>query len=134
MKNIYRLVLITAVFTVSTAVLSAQPAPDYTTTEELQQLIDSDTKKYLLIDVRTEGEYNSGHIPTAINIPYTEIVEKVPAEEKDDLIVVYCRSGARSGRALEALEEAGYTNAYNFGGIIDWTGETVVPPEGESSL
>jgi rhodanese-related sulfurtransferase len=133
MKNIYRLILISAVFTVITAALSAQPAPEYTTTEELQQLIDRETKEYLLIDVRTEEEYNSGHIPTAIHIPYTEIVEKVPTEEKDDLIVVYCRSGGRSGRALEALEKAGYTNAYNFGGIIDWTGEIVVPADEESS-
>lgn len=133
MNYISHLFLIAAVFFSGAVSLAAQPAQEYTTTEELQQLIENDTNEYLLIDVRTEEEYNSGHIPTAIHIPHTEIVENVPAGEKDDLIVVYCRTGARAGRALEALQEAGYTNVYNFGGIIEWTGEIVVPPEETSA-
>jgi len=72
--------------------------------------------------VREQDEYDSGHIPGAILIPYTEIENK--AEEmipdKDELILVYCRSGRRSKIAAESLIKLGYTNVKEFGGIIDW--------------
>ena len=77
---------------------------------------------YIILDVRTQEEYDQGHIPGAILIPDTEI--KAKAEEvltdKDQLILVYCRSGRRSKLAAEALVELGYTNIREFGGIIDW--------------
>ncbi len=77
---------------------------------------------YIILDVRTEEEYNQGHIPGAILIPDYEITER--AEEalpnKEQLILVYCRSGRRSKAAAEALIEMGYTNVKDFGGIIDW--------------
>ena len=77
---------------------------------------------YIILDVRTQEEYDQGHIPGAIVISYEEIEEK--AEEvltdKDQLILVYCRSGRRSKIAAEALVELGYTNIKEFGGIIDW--------------
>ena len=73
------------------------------------------------IDVRTAGEYQSGHIESAANIPHNQITEKI-AElqlEKDTPILLYCRSGRRAGFALEALEKLGYSNVTNIGGLED---------------
>ena len=91
------------------------------TAEEAKQIMESE-EGYIILDVRTQEEYEVGHIPGAILIPDTEIEAK--AEEvltdKDQLILVYCRSGRRSKLAAEALVELGYTNIKEFGGIIDW--------------
>ena len=91
------------------------------TAEEAKQIMDSE-EGYIILDVRTQEEYDQGHIPGAIVISHEEIAEK--AEEaltdKDQLILVYCRSGRRSKLAAEALVELGYTNIKEFGGIIDW--------------
>lgn len=91
------------------------------TAEEAKQIMDSE-EGYIILDVRTQEEYDQGHIPGAILIPDTEI--KAKAEEvltdKDQLLLVYCRSGRRSKLAAEALVELGYTNIKEFGGIIDW--------------
>ena len=95
------------------------------TAEEAKQIMDSEDG-YIILDVRTQEEYDQGHIPGAIVISHEEIAEK--AEEvltdKDQLILVYCRSGRRSKIAAEALAELGYTNIKEFGGIIDWPYET----------
>lgn len=91
------------------------------TAEEAKQIMDSE-EGYIILDVRTQEEYDQGHIPGAIVISHEEIEEK--AEEvltdKDQLILVYCRSGRRSKLASEALVELGYTSIKEFGGIIDW--------------
>ena len=91
------------------------------TAEEAKQIMDSE-EGYIILDVRTQEEYDQGHIPGAIVISHEKISEK--AEEvltdKDQLILVYCRSGRRSKIAAEALVELGYTNIKEFGGIIDW--------------
>ena len=91
------------------------------TAEEAKQIMDSE-EGYIILDVRTQEEYDQGHIPGAILIPDTEIEAR--AEEvltdKDQLILVYCRSGRRSKLAAEALVELGYTNIKEFGGILDW--------------
>ena len=91
------------------------------TAEEAKQIMDTE-EGYIILDVREQDEYDAGHIPGAILIPYTQIAEK--AEEvltdKDQLILVYCRSGRRSKIAAEALVELGYTNIKEFGGISDW--------------
>lgn len=73
------------------------------------------------IDVRTAGEYSQGHVSEAINIPYDEITRRIGEATADQsaLIYVYCRSGRRSGIAQSALEEAGYTNVVNVGGLED---------------
>ena len=95
------------------------------TAEEAKQIMDSE-EGYIILDVRTQEEYDEGHIPGAILIPYTQIEEKVDEmlPDKDQLILVYCRSGRRSKIAAEALAELGYTNIKEFGGIIDWPYET----------
>ena len=71
------------------------------------------------VDVRTPGEFGAGHVAGAVNIPYEEIVERIGevTSDKDAPIYLYCRSGRRSGIALEALQEAGYRNAVNIGGL-----------------
>lgn len=97
--------------------------PDYTDPGQLAKLIETGEKEYYLIDVRTAEEFESGYIPTAINIPYDVIAENLPTEDRDALIIVYCRSGARASRAKQTLEELGYTNIINFGAVADWEGE-----------
>ena len=91
------------------------------TAEEAKQIMDSE-EDYIILDVRTREEYDEGHIPGAIVISHEEIAEKADEvlTDKDQLILVYCRSGRRSKIAAEALVELGYTNIKEFGGIIDW--------------
>ena len=102
-------------------------AQDYSTPEELSKLMESKAAPYILVDVRTAEEFGSGHIPTAVNIPYDAIVDKAPTQDKNALIVVYCRTGSRSNAAQQALKKAGYTNVVNFGGIAKWKGPVVKP-------
>ncbi len=82
---------------------------------------------YIILDVRTPEEYAEKHIPNAINVPNENIgTDEISAlPDKDQLIMVYCRSGRRSKEAAEKLVKLGYTNIVEFGGIIDWKGETV---------
>ena len=83
---------------------------------------------YLLLDVRTEQEYFSGHIPGAVCIPNEEIDETVveTLTDKEQLIFVYCRSGNRSKQAAEKLANLGYTNIVEIGGVKDWNGDLIV--------
>ena len=93
---------------------------------EAKALMDSESG-YIIIDARTQKEYDQGHIPGAILIPEYEIADRAEKElpDKDQLILVYCRSGRRSKIAAEELVKLGYTNVKEFGGIIDWEYETV---------
>ena len=95
------------------------------TSDEAKKMIE--TQKVIVVDVRTLEEYNEGHIPNAISIPLETIENKaeVKLKNKDDLILVYCRSGRRSREAALKLIENGYTNVIDFGGIKDWNGEVV---------
>ena len=88
---------------------------------EAKALMDSESG-YIIIDARTQEEYDEGHIPGAILIPEYEIADRAEKElpDKNQLILVYCRSGRRSKIAAEALVKLGYTNVKEFGGIIDW--------------
>ena len=93
---------------------------------EAKALMDSESG-YIIIDARTQKEYDQGHIPGAILIPEYEIADRAENElsDKNQLILVYCRSGRRSKIAAEELVKLGYTNIKEFGGIIDWEYETV---------
>ena len=86
-----------------------------------------DESSYIILDVRTPEEFADKHIPGAINIPNETIsTEEIPElPDKDQLILVYCRSGNRSKQASEKLAALGYTNIVEFGGINDWPGEIV---------
>ena len=80
---------------------------------------------YIILDVRRGDEFASGHIPGAINVANESIgTAEIPElPDKDQLILVYCRSGNRSKQAAQKLVDLGYTNIVEFGGILDWTGE-----------
>ena len=85
-----------------------------------------DTQEVVILDVREQHEYDSGHIPGAVLLPVGTITEDTAAAVIDDLdtvVLVYCRSGNRSKTASQVLADLGYTNIYEFGGIIDWTYE-----------
>ncbi len=80
----------------------------------------------LLLDVRTSGEYNAGHIPDSINLSLDRLDEiESLAPDKNALIYLYCRSGSRSGYAASQLKRMGYTQTYNVGGIISYRGPVV---------
>ena len=91
------------------------------TAEEAKKIMDTE-EGYIILDVRTQEEYDQGHIPGAIVISREEIAKKAGEvlTDKEQLILVYCRSGRRSKLAAEALVELGYTNIKEFGGLIDW--------------
>lgn len=93
---------------------------------EAKALMDSESG-YIIIDARTQEEYDQGHIPGAILIPEYEIADRAEKElhDKNQLILVYCRSGRRSKIAAEELVKLGYTNVKEFGGIIEWEYEIV---------
>ena len=82
---------------------------------------------YIILDVRRPDEFAAGQIPNAINVPNETIgTAEIPElPDKDQLIMVYCRSGRRSKEASEKLVKLGYTNIVEFGGILDWKGEVV---------
>lgn len=91
------------------------------TAQQAKEIMDSQ-EGYIVLDTRAQEEYDTGHIPGAILIPHDEILEKAEdvLTDKDQLILVYCRSGRRSKLAAEDLVKLGYTNIKEFGGIIDW--------------
>lgn len=89
--------------------------------EEAKEMMDN--QEVLILDVREQDEYDSGHIPGAVLLPVGSITEESAAEvipEKDATVLVYCRSGNRSKTASKTLAELGYTGIYEFGGIITW--------------
>lgn len=93
--------------------------------EEAKKMMD--TQEVIILDVREQGEYDSGHIPGAVLLPVGAIDEDTAAAvipAKDATVLVYCRSGNRSKTASSALAELGYTNVYEFGGIKTWPYET----------
>ena len=91
------------------------------TAEDVKKIMDSG-EDFVILDVREQEEFEKGHIPGAVLIPYTEIEQKAEAmlTDKDKQILVYCRSGRRSKIAAESLVKLGYTNIKEFGGIIGW--------------
>ena len=107
------------------------PEPQKVEYEEISmqaaiEMMETETD-YIILDVRTEEEFKEKHIPNAINVPNEDIgTEEIPElPDKDQLILVYCRSGNRSKKASAKLAELGYTQVKEFGGILNWTGEVV---------
>jgi phage shock protein E len=96
------------------------------TAQEAKQIIDNE-KDIIILDVRTQEEYNEGYIKNALLIPDYDIEKSAPEklQNKDAKILVYCRSGRRSAIAAKKLIEMGYTNVLDFGGIIDWKYEII---------
>ena len=94
--------------------------------EEAKAILDSEVS-CVLLDVREQDEFDAGHIPGSILIPYTQIPELASLflPDKTETILVYCRSGRRSKIAAQTLVDLGYCHVLEFGGILDWPYETV---------
>lgn len=102
--------------------ITGNKAPDYRIIDAEQAKGIIDEGGALIIDVRTRTEYEDGYIPDAYNVPLDQIEQGIGnvTEDKNAKILVYCRSGNRSKVAARILTEMGYTNVYDFGGIVDW--------------
>lgn len=96
------------------------------TQEEALRLMETE-RGYLIVDVRRPDEFAEGHIPGAVNVPNEQIGSDDPENlpDRDQLLLVYCRSGRRSKEAAQKLASIGYTNVVEFGGILTWPGEVV---------
>jgi rhodanese-related sulfurtransferase len=109
----------------------ATPVFEKISAQEAKELMeDLSSDDYIILDVRTIDEYNEGHIDGALLIPDYELEERAETEleDKSQIIFIYCRSGNRSAGAAKTLEELGYMNIYDFGGIIDWPYDIVTEP------
>lgn len=92
------------------------------TAKQAKEMIDKQEQD-LIVDVREQAEYDKVHIPGAVLLPVGTITEETAAEvipNKESVVLVYCRSGNRSKTAAQALTDLGYTQIYEFGGILDW--------------
>lgn len=126
-KNFIRIIVLVLatliLLTGCTAESKEEPMTEYksVSSQEAKELMDSEDS-YIILDVRTEEEYAEGHIKNAVLIPDYEIAERAEKEltDKNQLILVYCRSGRRSKIASDILVSLDYTNVVEFGGIIDW--------------
>ena len=129
----YKIILILILFIVNVTLIACEKQTN-DETEAVYHKIEPELAKkmmeessVIILDVRTSEEYNEGHIPGAILIPDYEILETAEEilKDKNQTILVYCRSGNRSRKAANNLLYLGYQNVYDFGGIIDWPYEVV---------
>lgn len=113
-------------YTARTSTVRAEPNKGYLTlTPEAAKTRMDENQDAIILDVRTQEEYDGGHVPGAVCFPNEDIQPELPLPfEKDAEILVYCRSGRRSAQAAEKLAGMGYTNVADFGGIQDWPYET----------
>ena len=122
-----RLALVTVLALAAASAAVARPAVEkgFDDPARLARLVSEGKPEYVLVDVRTPAEYESGHIPTAVNLPVDIIGIQPPTAKKDALVIVYCRSGNRSATARSILLELGFTNVVDFGAVSRWEGELV---------
>ena len=133
MKIYPSLLVLVACLLTGTLLCGCRATPASTQTGSYEQISQQAAKELMdtqpncvILDVRTQEEYDLGRIPGAILIPNEVIREEAEATltDKDQLILVYCRSGRRSKEAAQKLVDLGYTNVKEFGGIIDWPYQT----------
>ncbi|MEG2290111.1 MAG: rhodanese-like domain-containing protein [Clostridium sp.] len=110
----------------SSANKDAKPVLTKISSSEADKIIENESD-IIILDVRTQEEYDGGHIKDSILIPVDDLekLAKTKLEDKNKKILIYCRSGNRSNTAAKILSELGYTQVYDFGGINSWTGEIV---------
>ena len=140
-RNMKRILLFTSLIFLLTGCKSLKGENTYIsiTMDEAVSMMETE-KDYVILDVRTLEEFKEKHIPGAICVPNETIGDaEIPSlPDKDQMILVYCRSGNRSKQAAQKLANMGYSNIYEFGGINDWTGETYphegcsIPPENDN--
>jgi rhodanese-related sulfurtransferase len=106
-------------------VLGCATHKPYDDPDGLAWLVAQKSGPYFLVDVRTPAEYASGHIPSAVNIPVTELQDRLPTTDRSALIIVYCASGGRSASAAKLLGGLGFTRVVNFGAVSRWGGGLV---------
>lgn len=134
MKNLLLLALVICLGIIIIRLYTARSAPNAPapagrryltlTAEEAKARLD-EGENVVLLDVRTRGEFDSGHIPGAVCLPNEDITEGRPLPyDREAEILIYCRSGRRSALAAEKLAKMGYGNVADFGGILDWPYET----------
>ena len=125
MTTIFKLVLIIFLMVLAwcsrTRTQSSAQRPYKISAEQAYNMM-SESDNYILLDVRTNEEYQERHIKGAVLIPDFELADRAEKElpDKNSVILVYCRSGRRSGNAANLLTRLGYTNVYDFGGIVNW--------------
>lgn len=121
MNRILNIIILTLFLIISYKVIVNQGNDYMISAEQVQEKIDKN-EEFILLDVRTKEEYEQGRIPGTVLIPLNDLENQVTLklENKEAEIVVYCRSGNRSKRAVEILKSMGYTNVHDLGGIIDW--------------
>ncbi len=129
MKKLIPLLAVLAALLVFASCAPKAPVAEYhkNTAEQAKERLDSGDE-LILLDVRTQEEFDAGHIDGAILLPNETIIDSEQPDILPDLdaeILIYCRSGNRSAQAAKKLVAQGYTNVYDFGGIIDWPYETV---------
>ena len=122
MKNRILSAILASAMAMTACGAASSDACQHISQEKAKEMMD--TQEVLILDVREQDEYDSGHIPGAVLLPLGSISEESAARvipEKDTTVLVYCRSGSRSKKAAKALAELGYTGIYEFGGIRTWT-------------
>ncbi|MCL2576359.1 MAG: rhodanese-like domain-containing protein [Defluviitaleaceae bacterium] len=125
---IKKIFLIIAIFVAIAIFAACTQNSNKITASEARRMMDENPHA-IVLDVRTQQEFNEGHIANAVLIPLDMLKEQAPEKlpDKNAVILVYCRSGRRSDEATEMLVTLGYTNVYDFGGIVDWHYEVVLP-------
>ena len=126
MKHKYLVLVMALIMTTAFILGSCGTGYKQISQDEAMQIMEEESG-YLIVDVRRPDEFAEGHIEGAINVPNEGIAEEMPEElpDKDQLLLIYCRTGRRSKEASEKLAKIGYKNVYEFGGINTWTGTIV---------
>jgi len=119
----YVIFILAGIFSLVFSINACASDDQHTTPDGLYSLVTEQESEYILVDVRTPGEYKTGHIPSAVNISFDVIADNLPSEDTEARIIVYCRSGRRSGIAAETLSGLGFSNVVDFGSINRWPGE-----------
>ena len=126
MKHKYLVLVMALIMTTAFILGSCGTGYKQISQDEAMKIMDEESG-YLIVDVRRPDEFAEGHIEGAINVPNEGIAEEMPEElpDKNQLLLIYCRTGRRSKEASEKLAKIGYKNVYEFGGINTWTGTIV---------
>ena len=126
MKHKYLVLVMALIMTIAFILGSCGTGYKQISQDEAMQIMEEESG-FLIVDVRRPDEFAEGHIEGAINVPNEGIAEEMPEElpDKDQLLLIYCRTGRRSKEASEKLAKIGYKNVYEFGGINTWTGTIV---------